>query len=265
MNENIKVFALGGLDENGKNMYCFDIYDEIYIVECGLKYPETQNLGIDIEIPAFDYLITNARRIKGVFLTHAHLDTMGAVSYLIKVLNVPIYATHLTSWIVEDRLKAFGISNYKVKRIKENSIIKFDKIKIHTFKTTHSIIQSIGFAFETKDGFIVFTSDFIIDFGAGDGYQTDMHKIVEIARKDVLLLMSESVGSSRPGHTSPNHKIRDKVETIISEAPGRIIVSAYTNSIYNIQEIVSVAVEHNYRIIFVDKELQDLVHKHEKL
>ena len=113
MDDIIKIFALGGLDENGKNMYCFDINDEIYIIEVGLKYPEVQNLGIDIEIPSFEYLINNKERVKGIFITHAHPDAMGAISYLLKEINVPIYATHLTSWIIEDRLKENNIKNYK--------------------------------------------------------------------------------------------------------------------------------------------------------
>ncbi|MEG0364210.1 MAG: ribonuclease J [Erysipelotrichales bacterium] len=266
MKDKIKIFALGGLDENGKNMYCVEINEDIYIIEAGLKYPDTQNLGIDIEIPTFDYLVKNKDRVKGIFLTHAHPDAMGAIAYLIKEINATIYATHLTSWIVEDRLKESDIKGYKIKRIKENSIVRLENgIKAHSFKTTHSIIQSIGIAFETNHGFIVFTSDFIIDFGSIDSYHTDMHKLVEIARKGVLVLMSESVGASKTGHTSPNHKIKNKIEPIISDAPGRIIATAYTHSMYNIQEIVDAGIENNYRIIFFNKELQDLVHKHEKL
>ncbi|MDF9866875.1 ribonuclease J [Bacilli bacterium PM5-3] len=266
MNQKIKFFALGGLDENGKNMYCLEIDDDIFVIEAGLKYPESQSLGIDIEIPTFDYLIENEKRVKGIFLTHAHPDAMGAISYLLKEISPTIYASHLTSWIVEDRLKEAGIKKYTIKRIKENSIIKIkDKLRVHTFKTTHSIIQSLGLAFETEQGFIVFTSDFIIDFGSTDGYQTDVYKLVDIAKKGVLLLMTESIGANKTGHTSPNHKITSMVEPIISNAPSRIIVTAYTHSMYNIQEIVNVAIKYNYRIIFLNKDLQDLVHKHEKL
>ena len=266
MAKEISFFALGGLDENGKNMYCLEIGRDIYVIEAGLKYPESQKLGIDIEIPTFDYLVENQNRVKGVFITHAHPDAMGAVEYLLKEINPTIYASHLTSWIIEDRLKNVGISNYKIKRLKETSIVKLDEdLKLHTFKTTHSIVQSFGVAFETEQGFIVFTSDYIIDYGSTGAYQTDMHKLVDIAKKGVLLLMTESVGASKTGHTSPNHKIASKVESIISEAPSRIIVTAYTHSMYNIQEIVDVAIHYNYRVIFLNKDLKDLVHKHEKL
>lgn len=266
MDDIIKIFALGGLDENGKNMYCFDINDEIYIIEVGLKYPEVQNLGIDIEIPSFEYLINNKERVKGIFITHAHPDAMGAISYLLKEINVPIYATHLTSWIIEDRLKENNIKNYTIKRIKDNSIVKLnEELKVHTFKTTHSIIQSIGLAFQTKYGFLVFTSDYIIDFGSTNEYQTDIHKIVEIAKKGVLVLMTESIGALKTGHTSPKHKIFNKVQPIILQAKGRIIATVYTHSLYNIKEICEVSTQLGYRIIFLDKEMQDLVHKHEKL
>lgn len=266
MSNKIKFFALGGLDENGKDMYCFDINNEIYLVEAGLKYPENQNLGIDIEIPSFDYLVKNKDRVKAIFITHAHPDTMGSITYLIKELNIPIYATQLTSWLIEDQLKAAKIKDYKINRLKNNSIIKLnDQLKVHSFKTTHSITQSIGLAFETEQGFMVFTSDFLIDSGASDEYQTDIHKIVDISKKGVLALLAESVSAQKVGHTSPNHKIQDKIEPIISKAKSRIIVSVYTNSVYNIKEIIQTGVDANYRIIILNDDLKDLVHKHEKL
>lgn len=266
MDDIIKIYALGGLDENGKNMYCFDINNEIYVVEVGLKYPEIQNLGIDIEIPSFEYLIENKNRVKAIFITHAHPDAMGAISYLLKEINVPIYSSHLTSWIIEDRLQENNIKKYTIKRIKDNSIIKLnDDLKVHTFKTTHSIIQSLGLAFQTKYGYLVFTSDYIIDFGTKNEYQTDIHKLVDIAKKGVLVLMTESIGALKPGHTSPKHKLAQKIQPIIMQADSRIIVTAYTHSLFNIKEICEVATQFGYRIIFLDKEMQDLVHKHEKL
>lgn len=265
MPDNIKFVALGGLDENGKNMYCLEINDSIFVIEAGLRYPESQHLGIDIQIPTFDYLVANKDKVKAIFLTHAHPDTMGAITYLIKEVNIPIYTSYLTAWIVEDNLKRAKIKQYKLKRLNENAVVKIDDTKIHTFKTTHSIIQSFGLAFESKHGFIVYSSDYIIDFSSNKSYQTDMNKLVDIARKGVLLLMTESVSSANVGYTSPNHQIKNKVESIIANASNRIIVSAYTHSMYNIQEIVDVAVKYNYRVIFLNKELIDLVHKHEKL
>lgn len=266
MDNNIKFFALGGLDENGKNMYCFEINGEILIIEAGLKYPKTHNLGIDIEIPTFDYLIENKSRVKGILISHAHPDTMGSIVYLIKDLNIPIYASSLTSWVIEDRLKEAKINKYRINRIKENTKIKVgNSIEITTFKTTHSIIQSLGFAIQSEQGQIIFMSDFIIDLGANDEYQTDMQALVGIAKKQTLLLLTESAGALNSGYTSPNHQITNKVEPIISEASGRIIVTSYTHSMYNIKEIVDVAIKHNYRILFYNRELQDLVHKQWKI
>jgi ribonuclease J len=251
MENNIKFFALGGLDENGKNMYCFEINGDIFIVEAGLKYPKSQNLGIDIEIPTFDYLIENKNRVKGIFITHAHPDTMGSIVYLIKDLNIPIYASSLTAWVIEDRLKEAKINKYRITRVKENSKIKVsDNINITTFKTTHSIIQSLGIAIQTDQGQLIFMSDFIIDFGSNDEYQTDMQALVNIAKTDVLALFTESIGAMNIGHTSPNHQITSKIEPIISDAKGRIIVTSYTHSMYNIKEIVNVAIKYNYRILF---------------
>ncbi|WP_423362804.1 ribonuclease J [Mycoplasma sp. P36-A1] len=266
MSDIIKFVSLGGLDENGKNMYCFEINEDIYIVECGLKYPETQNLGIDIEIPSFDYLIENKHRVKALFVTHAHPDTMGAIQYLLKEVSPIIYATQLTSWIIEDRLKEANIKNYKIKRIKENSIMKMESgLKVHSFKTTHSIVQSVGIAFETSQGYVVFTSDFIFDFAAKPQYRSDLRKLIEMERKGVLALFTESVGASKPGFTAPNHRMSRWVEPIISKASSRVVITVYTHSLFNVQEIANVAIKYNYRILFFDKELQDLVHKHNKL
>ena len=266
MQDTIKFISLGGLDENGKNMYCFEINDDIYIVDCGIKYPESQNLGIDIEIPSFDYVLDNADRVKGIFLTHAHPDAMGAIAYLINELNVPIYASHLTAWIVEDTLKKANVTNYTMRRIKENSIIKMPSgLKVHTFKTTHSIIQSLGIAFDTTQGFLVFTSDYIIDFSAKPQFRSDVSKLTEIGKKEVLALFTESVSASRPGFTAPNHRMKKFVEPIISQAKGRIIITAYTHSLFNIQEIGYVAAKYGYKILIYNRELADLVHKHHKL
>ena len=266
MQDIFKFVSLGGLDENGKNMYCFDINNDIYIIDCGLKYPESQNFGIDIEIPSFDYLVNNKDRVKGIFITHAHPDTMGAIAYLLNEINVPIYATQLSAWIIEDTLKKANIKNYTIKRVKENSIIKMDnELKIHTFKTTHSIIQSIGIAFELEQGYVVFTSDYIIDFSAKPQFRSDISTLSKIGKKDVLALLTESVGASRPGFTAPNHRFKSFVEPIIAQAKGRIIVTAYTHSLFNIQEIGYIAAKYNYRILIYNRELADLVHKHHKL
>lgn len=265
MAETFKFMGLGGLDENGKNMYCLEINDEIFVVDAGIKYPESQHLGIDIEVPTFDYLIENKKRIKGIFLTHAHPDNMGAIAYLIKEVNIPIYTSNLTAWIVEDYLKKAGIEKYFIKRFKVGDNLKVGNTKIVTFKTTHSIIQSFGIAFDSKEGYVVLISDYIIDFSSHDYYQTDLNKLVDIARKGVLALMCESVSANRKGYTSPNHNVANLVDPIISQAKNRIIVSAYTHSIYNVQEIVDIAVRNNYRVLFLEKDLQDLIHKHEKL
>ncbi|MGL4383461.1 MAG: ribonuclease J, partial [Bacilli bacterium] len=193
-------------------------------------------------------------------------DAMGSIAYLIKQLDIPIYATQLTAWIIEDTLKSSGINKYTIKRIKDKSIISLeDNVKVHTYKTTHSITHSIGLAFETKQGYIVFSSDYLIDFSSNNEYQTDLHKIVDISKKGVLALLTESVGATRKGYTSPNHKITSQVEPLISEAPGRIIVTAYTHSVFNIKEIINVAIDNNYRILIYNRDLKDLVHKHEKL
>ncbi|MEG1462669.1 MAG: ribonuclease J, partial [Anaerorhabdus sp.] len=160
----VKIFALGGLDEDGKNMYCVEVNNSIFVMEAGLKYPENEQLGIEMIIPDFKYLVDNADRVKAIFISHGHDDVMAALPNLLKLINVPIYTAPLTASILEKRFKKENITNAKIHRIQRNANFKIDGINIRTFGVTQSIADGFGIAIETEKGYVVYTSEFIIDY-----------------------------------------------------------------------------------------------------
>ena len=199
--QKIKIFALGGLDENGKNLYVVEVNDKIFILDAGLKYPTEDLLGVDAVIPDFTYLKENVSRVQGVFLSHGHEDHIGAIPQLLSVINVPVYGTRLTMSLVEDALTENGLDykQYKLYKIRENNELFFGEIKVTFFKTTHSIPDSVAICIHTTDGVIVYTSDFTFDQNAKGRYQTNYAKISEISKEGVLCLLSESINADKSG------------------------------------------------------------------
>ena len=162
--ENIRLFALGGLDENGKNLYVIEINNEIFLIEAGIKYPETEQLGVEMIIPDFDYLIKNQDRIKALFITHAHDDVMAALPYLLKQINIPVYTTPLTAELISNMAHKEGLRNLKIHRVKRSGEFKIGNIKVRSFGVTHSIADAFGVAIDTPQGYVVYLGEFIIDY-----------------------------------------------------------------------------------------------------
>src|SRR5690606_4137511 len=186
----IRFFALGGLGENGKNMYVVDVDRQYFILDAGLKYPTQELYGVDEIIPNYKMLINIKDRIKGIFLTHAHEDHIGALPHILNELNVPVYATPFTMEVVKDSLieKNYDLSKLTLHTIDSNTIIRSGNVKVTFFSTTHSIPESIGIAIHTIDGVIVYTSDFTFVQNKDPKYQTDFKKINELAQKKVIAL-----------------------------------------------------------------------------
>lgn len=189
----IRFFALGGLGENGKNMYVIEVDQSYYILDAGIKYPSAELYGVDEIIPDYRVLIRVKDKIRGIFLSHAHEDHIAALPHLLKDLNVPVYATNFTMQIVEDMLKdeGYDLTKLTLNKISQNSIIKFGNVRVTFFNTTHSIPESVGIAVHTVDGVIVYTSDFTFDQSSDIKYQTDFRKINELSEKNVLALLSK--------------------------------------------------------------------------
>lgn len=258
----VKILPLGGQAEMGKSMYCIEIKDKIFILDAGFRFPEINKLGIDIIIPSFDYLKENASRVVAIIITHGHDDVMGALPYLLEAVNAPIYAPALTADLIDQMLKRhkkhnnFKI-NYQLNRVKRNDSIEIEGVQVEFFPVTHSIPGSVGVALWTRDGYIVYCGEFIIDFGAPEGFRCDIQKMMEIGKKGVLALLCESSYSKNSGYTSPKHKLTDKIDNIFEDSEGRIIISSYAQNIFRTKEIVELTKKYNRKIVFYGRDKYD--------
>ncbi|MBR0461342.1 MAG: ribonuclease J [Erysipelotrichaceae bacterium] len=247
--EKVRLMALGGLDEDGKNMYCVEIGDDIFVVDAGLKYPDNQQLGVEYVIPDYSYLIKNKDRVRAIFITHGHDDVMMAISHILKEADFEVYAAPLTAKIVEDEFPKN--SKKRVKVIRRNAKLNIAGHIIHTFPVMMSIADGIGLIFETEQGSIVYTSEFIIDYDLSfDAFSMDLSTITKIGEHNVLCLLSESVGSSKPGYTSPKHRITDLIETYIENLEGRVIITLYKQNLYRIIEVLELARKYKRKVFF---------------
>ena len=256
----IRIFALGGLDEDGKNMYIVENGNDIFAIECGMKYPGADQLGIEMIIPDFEYLKENADRVKGVFITHGHDDVIGALANLLKEVKVPVYMAPLTAKLFDRRAKKEGLKDYEIHRVRRNGQFKIGQTEIRTFGTTQSIADGFGVAIRTEDGYVVYTSEFIVDYDTKtDAFKFDMTDIMEIGRRGVLALLSESVGATREGHSAPQHRITKILEPYFEDAKGRIIVTTYSQNLYRVIELVELANRFNRKVMIYDDELRSLM------
>ncbi|GAE24314.1 Zn-dependent hydrolase [Halalkalibacter wakoensis JCM 9140] len=196
--EKVRVFALGGVGEIGKNMYVVEVNDDILVVDAGLMFPDDDMLGVDIVIPDVSYLVENAERVQGIFLTHGHEDHIGGLSYVLKKVNVPVYGTKLTLGLVEEKLKEAGIFRHTTLHlIDANSRLTVGSTQVSFFRTNHSIPDSVGICFETSQGAVVHTGDFKFDQTPVDGKQADIGKMAAIGERGVLCLLSDSTNAER--------------------------------------------------------------------
>jgi ribonuclease J len=257
----IRFFALGGLGENGKNMYVIDVDRQYFILDAGLKYPTQELFGVDEIIPNYKMFINIKDRVKGIFLSHAHEDHIGALPHILKDLNVPVYATPFTMEVVKDTLKEknFELDDLKLNTIDHNSIIRFGNVKVTFFSTTHSIPESIGIAIHTIDGVIVYTSDFTFAQYSDPNYQTDFPKINELAQKNVIALLVESLGSTLIQDGGIYNALTHKINSVYANAEGRIIVSLFSSDLQKIQRIVDISLNHHKKIAIIGRRAQRIV------
>ena len=258
--DQVRIFALGGLDENGKNMYVVEVNEAIFVIEAGLKFPDTEQLGVEFIIPDFSYLIENKERIKGIFITHGHDDVVAALPYLLKQIKAPVYTGALTANIIHDMLKKENVKGVKIHRIKRSSVQRISGVKVRTFPMTHAYPDNFGVAIMSDQGAIVYTGEFIIDYDMlSEQYICDLNELSDIGKSGVLCLLSESQGVERSGHTAPNHRITNLIEPIFEKNHGRILISVYRQSLYRVIEIIEICKRMNKPIYFHDKELRQLL------
>lgn len=251
----IKIFSLGGLNEQGKNTYIVEIDEKIFVLDCGLKYANDSMYGIDYIIPDYNYLVKNKERIVGIFLTHAHPENMGGIKDLCELVpNVKIYCTKYTKKYLE--LDGFTGNIYEIQPHKK---ITFNDISLFPISVTHSVPDAVMYVINTKDGAIVYTGDFIIDPSMQGKYKMDIGKIAYIGKQGVLCMLSDSVFSEKGGHTSPNHRLTNFFKDSINHAEGRIIFTVLPIHLFTIEEIFEAAKNTHRKIVIMGKKLQNVI------
>ncbi len=257
----IKIISLGGVRENAKNMYAIEVNDDIYILDCGLKYPENELLGIDIVIPDFEYLRQNARRIVGVFLTHGHADAIGALPYFVSEFDVPVFGSELTIALAkiacENEEIAKKFNDFHV--INEKAEIDFPSATVSFFKTTHSIPESLGVALKTDEGTIVYTGDFKFDQTASAQYQTDLARLAELGNEGVLALLSDSANAENPSETVNEREIYDFISETFEYRKGRIIVACVASNISRVQQVLDAAQANDRKVALTGHDVEKIV------
>ena len=253
----IKIFGLGGLAENGKNSYVVDIDGSIFVFDTGLKYANSNLLGIDYITPDYNYLVKNKKRIKGIFITHGHSENMGSITDLVKELpNVKIYATKFTKFVLEE----YGVDEANIMEIKPHKKINFDNnVSIFPISVSHSIPDAVMYVINSKDGAICYSGDFVIDPTMLGSYDMDLGKIAYIGKQGVLCFMCESTFSEKKGHTSPNHRLEDYFKDIVKHNEHRLIFSILPYHLYTINDIFNAARNTHRKIVIMGKKLQNVV------
>ncbi|MBQ8219094.1 MAG: ribonuclease J [Bacilli bacterium] len=256
----INIFSLGGLNENGKNMYVIEVDNDIFVFEAGLQYADEHTLGIDYIIPNIDYLKENKEKIKGIFLTHGHDENVGAITDIIDNLdNVKIYGSKFTCNIVKEELLTYKKNTDNLVVIKENKIIDFGSVRITPISLSHSVPDNFGYAIYTNDGVIFYASDFVFDSTMRGPYKTDLGRLAYVGRQNVLCLMSESLYANNRGYTSPNHRIQGLINEMLIKAKGRVIFNVLNSHLYRIQELFNEVSKTDRKIVVMGKRLQNIV------
>jgi len=256
----INIMSLGGLNENGKNLYTVSINNKILIFDCGMKYAPDKMYGVDYVIPDFDWLISHKKDIVGIFISHPHHENMGALTDLLKELpDINVYASNYTAKIIEYECNEEKVKIKNLHVIPAHKRIDFKTFSVFPFNVTHSSPETFGFAVNTEDGAIIYMADFVIDPTMRGYYDMDLGKLAYIGKQGVLCLMAESVFAEKKGHTSPHHKLEGFFKKIVEKNEGRIIFSVLPLHIYTIAEIFNALKGKNRKVVIMGKELHSIV------
>ncbi|TCJ02218.1 ribonuclease J [Cytobacillus praedii] len=259
-NHILSIFALGGLNEIGKNMYAIEYANDILIIDCGNKFPDESLLGIDLIIPDIAYLEENKEKVRALIVTHGHEDHIGGIPFFLKKLNVPVYATRFTLGLIELKLKEHRIlRESEMIEINSNSNLKFENLSVSFFKVTHSIPDCLGMVFHTPEGNIVHTGDFKFDLTPENNEHSDIHKMAEIGKEGVLLLLSESTNAERPGLTPSEQMVGEHVEAAFRKAKRKIILSTFASNVSRVQQIVNAAHKTHRKLALLGRSMVNVV------
>ncbi|TVY10601.1 ribonuclease J [Paenibacillus cremeus] len=258
--DKLSIFALGGVGEIGKNMYVIQYANDIVVVDCGLKFPEEDMLGIDIVIPDIGYLVENRDKVRGIIITHGHEDHIGGLPYVLKSLNVPVYGTRLTMGLIETKLKEANLlGDTKRIVITADSELKFGTITATFFKTNHSIPDSVGVCLETPEGNVVHTGDFKFDQTPVNEQYADLHRMAAIGAKGVLALLSDSTNAERPGYTGSEKSVGTEIEEVFRKAKQRVIIATFASNIHRIQQVIDAAETTRRKLTVIGRSMVNVV------
>lgn len=256
----IRFFGLGGLGENGKNMFICEVDERIFVLDAGLKYPSVELFGIDTIIPDIQYLIKNKERVQGIFISHGHEDHVGAIVELLKVLNVGVFGTHFTISIIEDMIVESGlkVKDYRLYRINEDKKLKFGNVFVEFYSVNHSIPEAVNVVIRTEDGCIIYAPDFCFDVNTDKRYKTSFRRINDVAKHGVLALCAESLGTSNIDRVSNNLAV-DHIVLDALQKNQRVIFSLFSTDLERIQRVVNMSVASHRRIAIIGRRAQKIV------
>ncbi len=256
----IKIFSLGGLNENSKNMYVVEIDESIFVFDAGSKYADEKFLGVDYIIPDYSYIKNNIKRVKGIFITHAHSEQIGALRDIVSELpNIKIFATKFTAESIKRLLQEHNVVANNLIEISAHKKINFGEVSVFPINLTHSLPDNVGYVINTKDGAIVYTGNFVFDPTMRGSFKTDIGKLAYVGKQGVLCLMSESLYAEKKGYTSPNHRIASLIRETLTRKEDRIIFNIYSNNICRIQELFDEISKTHRKIVIMGKNLQGTI------
>ncbi len=256
----IHVIPLGGLGEIGKNSMAIQYGDEIVVIDAGLAFPDEEMLGIDIVIPDFTFLIENRDKVKALLLTHGHEDHIGGVSYLLRNLDIPVYATRLTLGMVEGKLEEAGLTLHPDSRaVRAGEQFKIGSFHVEFIRVNHSIPDSCAIALTTPVGTLVHTGDFKFDQTPVDGEFTDYRRLTDLGEKGILALLSDSTNAERPGYTPSERVVGGSIDRILREAKGRVIMATFASNVHRLQQAITSAVRHGKKVGVIGRSMENTV------
>ena len=264
--DNLKIIPLGGLLEIGKNITVFEYKNDIILVDCGLGFPEDDMLGVDLVIPDITYLEKNKEKIRGLVITHGHEDHIGGIPYLLKQINVPIYATKLTAGLIENKLEEHKLlRSTKLKVVNPGQTISLGCMKVEFIRITHSIPDACSLAIHTPVGTVVHTGDFKIDYTPIDGETIDFGRLAALGNKGVLALLSDSTNAERKGYTMSESTVGDVLEKLFINCTKRIVVATFSSNVHRVQQIVNSAVRNKRKIAVCGRSMVNMIETARKL
>ena len=260
MAQKLKITPLGGLQEIGKNLYVYECGGEILVVDCGMAFPDEDMLGVDIVLPDISYLVKNKKRISAIVITHGHEDHIGALPYVLKEINVPVYATPLALGLIRNKLDEAGIlSNSRLHAIQAGSVMKIGIFRVEAISENHSTPDSVAYAITTPVGTVIHTGDFKIDSNPVEGPMIDLGRFGEYGEQGVLALLSDSTNAERPGYTMSESTVGETFNRLFKGSKERLIVTTFASNVHRIQQIIEVAIKHGRRVAISGRSIENIL------